>query len=94
MRGFALMPRSQSLRKRLHEELLSLAHNLVFYANESLTTALNITASDALSLFGGKVFESVKKSKESEAAMQVGIAERLNTVIRACNSIIKSINSR
>lgn len=44
--------------------------------------------------FEGKPFEDWKKGKEAELKTQSAIVDRLNTVIRACGIIAKTVAKR
>jgi len=70
-----------------------LAHSLAIYSHTGLPDALAMPASDAQAFFDGKPYRDWRKGRDSEVKLQVGIAERLNGVIRACGAIVKSIGA-
>jgi hypothetical protein len=40
------------------------------------------------------VFADWRKAREAEQKLQIGVAERLNGVIRACGAIVKTLSGR
>lgn len=52
-----------------------------------------MTTSEAQAFFDGKSYTDWRKGRDSEIKLQVGIAERLNGVIRACGAIVKTVAS-
>lgn len=70
---------------------MNMASSLSLYSHTSLPDALNMPASIAKRFFEGKPFEDWKKMREAETKLQAGIANRLNSVIMACGSIVKTI---
>lgn len=70
------------------------AHALALYSHTSLPDAFSMTESDSRDFFEGKVYADWKKGKEGEMKLFAGIAERLNSVIRACGNIAKAVSAR
>ena len=52
-----------------------------------------MTQSDAGDFFDGKAYADWRKSREQELKLQAAIGDRLNGVIRACGSIVKTVAS-
>ena len=52
-----------------------------------------MTQSEALEFFESKTLADFRKAKDSELKLQVAIGERLNSVIRACGSIVKAVSA-
>ncbi len=68
-------------------DLMNLAVQLTLYSNTSLPDALNLSPSIISDYFKSKSFEEWRNSKVAEIKIQVGIAERLNNVIKSLNNI-------
>jgi len=49
--------------------------------------------SEVQAFFDGRAYSDWRKGRDSEVKLQVGIAERLNGVIRACGAIVKAIGA-
>ncbi|MGL5450834.1 MAG: hypothetical protein ACRDBT_00190 [Aeromonas sp.] len=81
------------MREEWQENHKQAAHSLALYSSTSLTDAFDTTITDASEFIEGKAFADWKKGREAELALQAGIADRLNGVIRACAAIVKTIGS-
>lgn len=81
------------MRSQWAENLNKLAHSVALYSHTGLPQALAMPASEAQAFFDGKAFADWRKGRDEELKLQVGIAERLNGVIRACGAIVKTIAS-
>lgn len=64
---------------------------MTLYTSTSLPQALELPKSDAVRFFESKPYSDWVKQKEIESKNVIGIAERLNEVIRGCNAISKTI---
>jgi len=70
---------------------MDLAANLTLYTSTSLNDALRLPPGIAAAFFDGKPFSDWKQARETELKIQVGIADRLNSVIRACGIVAKTV---
>lgn len=73
---------------------MAAASSLALYSSTSLHGALDMQPSVVKRFFEGKPFEDWKKGKEAELKTQSAIVDRLNTVIRACGIIAKTVAKR
>lgn len=81
------------MREEWQENHKRIAHSLALYSSTSLADAFSTTRTDASEFIEGKAYADWRKGREAELALQAGIADRLNGVIRACGAIVKSIQS-
>ncbi len=63
--------------------------DVVLYANTSLSDAQNLTLTQVSAFFQSKSFKQWREGRDAEVKLQVGIAERLNSVIRGLNIVAK-----
>lgn len=75
------------------ENLRLLAHSLALYSSTSLPEALRMTQSEADAFFEGKAFADWRKGEEQKLKLQAAVNDRLNSVIRSCGGIIKTVAS-
>lgn len=73
------------------ENLTDMASSLSLYSATSLNDALDLPASVVKKFFDGKPFEDWKKGRDSELKIQAAIVDRLNSVIRACGVVAKTV---
>lgn len=74
--------------------MLECVTQLSLYFNTPITDALNLPVSLYEKILKTKAFEVWKENKLHDAKAVSGISERLNTVIKAINGVVKVISRR
>ena len=67
--------------------MINLVTQITLYTNTSINDALELTPSMAQEFFKSKAFEDWKNGKIAEQKLLVGIAQRLNNVIKSINNL-------
>jgi hypothetical protein len=78
------------LRKEWQESHFENAAALALYGNMPLSEALATPSSVATQFFSSKAYKNFMTAKEHEMKAQNEVINRLNTVVKAINVLIKS----
>lgn len=74
--------------------MFDLSVNMTLYTSTSMNDAMKLPPSYVTRLFESKPFDDFSKREESKLKTQSAIVARLNEVIRAISSLIKTASSR
>lgn len=68
-----------------------MAHSLTLWTGTGIQDAMGLPVSEAAAFMGGRALKAWQKHKEAEQKLQLGIAERLNVVVRAIGQVVKAV---